>query len=119
MDHPVPVWVEAILPLDVAPVTAADGTATYSPTDLEAAATAVMPEGCTIVNALTVDQIEHVMNQQAAELQERLDETRRLLHILAGSVENGIASTDQVLSSLRNIISLIPQQAERSAPVSG
>lgn len=103
----IPVWIEAIVRLTVTPDEGADGQADWSIVDLTPAAAALLP-GADIVTACTIDRVHAVMEQDAADAREALDEVRRLLTNVLGQVETGFASTEQVATALRNIRATIP-----------
>jgi hypothetical protein len=112
----VPVWVELVVPLIVAPIPGLDGEPSIAAANLAAIAADALPNTATIVTALTVDEVEHVMNQQAADLAATLADTRHQLKVLLGAIDNEIATPEQTMSALRNIIATIPVPTARTIP---
>lgn len=109
-------WVEAVLPLTITPVAQVEGDEpTVAAADLVAAAAAVLPADASIVSALTVDEVDHVMGQQAYDLQETIDVARTMILRLAGSVDNEIADRQATIDTLLNIAAMLPPMAPRDA----
>lgn len=103
----IPVWIEAIVRLTVTPDEDADGQADWSIVDLTPAAEALLP-GADIVTACTIDRVHTVMEQDAANARESLDEVRRLLTNVLAQAESGFATMEQVTTAMRNIRATIP-----------
>lgn len=112
----IPVWIEAIVRLTVTPDEDADGNADWSIVDLTPAAAALLP-GADIVAACTLDRVHDVMEQEAADARETLDEVRRMLTNAIGAAESGFASIEQVVNALRNIRASIPVTPDRSEDI--
>lgn len=112
----VPVWVELVTKVAMSdpPPDPDDLAATNDYDKLLTAAVAAAIPGAKIVTVLPPEQVEQVMNQHAADLQEALNETRRLLLIAIGAIEHDIATQETTLSSLRNITAMIPRPQTRT-----
>lgn len=107
----IPVWIEAIVALTVDPPEV-DGEPDWLTFDLTPAAEAAFP-GADIVAACTIDRVHAVMDQETANNVERMEEVRRLLTIVIDSVRTGFATPADMVTSLTNIQSMIPQRDDR------
>lgn len=113
----IPVWIEAIVPLSVVPDEGADGTPDWSITDLTDAARSALPANADVVTACTIEQVEYVMEQEAADLRAALVEARRQLNVVIGAWEHGLATREEVGSALVNIRAVLPHVASRPEEV--
>lgn len=105
------VWVEAILPIPIP----------SDPDDpekaIEQAATAAMPASARILNALTLDAVDRVMSQEAADMRELVGEVRHQLKVAAGAFQGGIVDLNQAESMVRNVLAYIDQALPTLEPV--
>lgn len=117
--HSVPVWVELVTHVtvpDPPPPADADVLADMEYAKVLAVAVAERFPGIDIVNVLLPEQVEQVMSQHAADLQEAITEIRRLLNITIGAADNGINDLGATVTSLRNIVALMPRPEKREVP---
>lgn len=113
----IPVWIEAIVPLTVTPDEGPDGDDDWSVVDLTDAARSALPANADLVTACTVEHVEHVMDQEAADIRAALAEARRQLTVAIGAWEHGLADNGELVASLRNIRAALPAYEPRSAEV--
>lgn len=106
----IPVWIEAIVPLTVTPDEGDD----WSVVDLTDAARSVLPANADIVTACTVEHVEHIMDQESADIRAALTEARRQLTVAIGAWEHGLADNGELVTSLRNIRAALPVYEPRS-----
>lgn len=113
----IPVWIEAIVPLSITPDEGPDGEPDWSITDLTDAARSVLPANADVVTACTVAQVEHVMDQESADIRAALTEARRQLNVVIGAWEHGLATREEVAGALANIRAALPALPSRAEEI--